>query len=673
MSLVAVQLYPDLHPSASANLDAVNQRIANIFLPPEDMLVSEWAERFRILPKGTTARPGPYVCESFQREIMDSACDPSVREVTFIKSTQVGGTEIMNNVIGWGMDIRPVSMMLVMIRNSDAADKSKKVIAPMIAACDRLRAKVRENKSRTGGNTQMLKFFDGDYFLKLAGANSAAGLRGDPIGRALEDEIDGWTDNADGEGPPEDLIDRRMDTFDDSLKWKTSTPARPAKFSPIFKSFQRSDQRFYYVPCPKCGKKQNLLWKNPDSGQYNLVWEHDRDGMPVPGTVRYVCIHCAARIEERLKQSMLDAGEWIPKFPDRIHHRGYSINALYSPWKPVWESMAREFAEAQRAPEKLRAFVNLRLGECFEDGEVTIEPESLESRCEDYDPEERDVQVPWGAAVLVCSVDVQHNRLEAKITAFGPEEEEWHIDHQIFWGAPGLRPGAAENEDEVNVWDELEAYRLREWKHASGAMLKPAITFVDSGAYADAVAAYVIPRQNMRNRVFASKGVDFLRTPGLVEETVGKKHKLRLFLVATYTAKDRIFTRLEKAARPQPGKPAPNYIHFPKVKVLGEGGIYHKENLPIEFFRQLTAETKIPVRDQRTHRTRLVYAMNHDRNEILDMEVYAHGARVALQTIIDPKTYGDLKALHAKVCEGGDVPRSLRPQRKYGVVSEGVY
>lgn len=652
------------------NVRSIDERIARLFLPPPDMLVSEWAERFRILPKGTTARPGPYVCEPFQREIMDAICDPERKRVTCQKSTQVGWTELLLNIIGWCIDTRPMPMMFVLVRNTDAADKSKKTIAPMIAECPTLREKVRQNKSRTGGNTQLLKQFDGG-FLKLAGSNSAANLRSDPINLLLLDEVDGYTDNADGEGDPIVLARRRLDFFEDDREMLGSTPARPKKFSRVAQSYEQSDQRMYEVPCPRCEEMQPLLWRDPDTQQANLVWEKDRDGKPVPGTVRYVCRKCSAKIEESMKNSMLEAGRWKAKYPERTKHAGFYINALYSPWKPIWEEMAIEWVEAQGIPDKLRAFINLRLGECYEEGVDVIEPESLEARCEDYDPNEQGISVPMGAAMLVCSVDVQHNRLEAKITAFGPEDEEWHIDHQIFWGAPGLRPGAKENEDQVNVWEELDEYRVKTWRHASGALLKPATTVIDSGAYTEAVAAFVIPRQNNVHRVYATKGVEFLRRPGLVEESTGKKHKVRLFLVATYAAKDRVFARL-RARRPEAGQVGVNYMHFPQVKALDESGTERKLPLPIEFFRQLTAETKIPIRDARTHRTRFVYALNHDRNEILDLEVGAHAARVILQTIIDPMTYGDLKALHAKVCEGGAVPETLREPTKRRVLSRGI-
>src|SRR5206468_9384672 len=133
-------------------------------------------------------------------------------------------------------------------------------------------------------------------------------------------------------------------------------------------------------------------------------------------------------------------------------------------------------------PEKMKAFVNLRLGQTWDEGAESITETSLARRREVYA-----AHVPANVAVLVATVDVQQNRLEAQITGFGPGEEQYLIDHKIFWGAPALLPGQKENEDQVNVWDDLDDFLLTTWKHESGAEMRPAITLVDSGAYADTV------------------------------------------------------------------------------------------------------------------------------------------------------------------------------------------
>ncbi len=479
------------------------------------MLVSEWAEKNRFLPKGTTARPGLYIAEKFQKIIQDSICDPNVSRVSCKKSTQVGWTEILLNICGYFIDINPKPMMLVFVRDSDAKDKSKKTIAPMIAECPSLSEKVRENKSREGGNTQQLKQFDGG-FLKIAGANSAANLRSDPCAVVLLDEADGYPMDVDGEGDPVVLAERRTDTFDDAKILIGSTPAKPKGLSRIDAEYEAGNQTMFHLPCPFCGEYQPLLWRDPETKEYNVVWDKDSNGAPIPETVRYRCRHCRELIHERFKQQMLDQVKAVAKYPERKSHVSFYINALYAPWKPIWHLLAKEWHEAQGVPEKMRAFINLRLGETWDEGAETVEISALKARCKSYIGEEKnEFQVPKDCGVLIASVDVQGGRLEAQITGFGAGEQQWLIAHEIFYGDPLMKPNTRGQEDVVNVWQELDEFLLKTWKHESGAELIPSITFIDTGYAADSCYDFIQPRQHSARRVFASKGVDRLTKLGL--------------------------------------------------------------------------------------------------------------------------------------------------------------
>ena len=75
-------------------------------IKPRDLLtVSEWADRHRELRSGTNA-PGPWrtALTPYLADIMDALSEhSSVRQVTFVKSSGVGGTEAMYNWIGYAM------------------------------------------------------------------------------------------------------------------------------------------------------------------------------------------------------------------------------------------------------------------------------------------------------------------------------------------------------------------------------------------------------------------------------------------------------------------------------------------------------------------------------------------------------------------------------------------
>jgi phage terminase large subunit GpA-like protein len=104
-----------------------------------------------------------------------------------------------------------------------------------------------------------------------------------------------------------------------------------------------------------------------------------------------------------------------------------------------------------------------------------------------------------------------------------------------------------------------------------------------------------------------------------------KKHKVGLWMLATNAIKDRIMVRLKI---PHPG---PGFLHFP-------------EWTTDDYFGQLTAGTKVPARNRRTNVTRHYWVKNQERNEALDLTVYAHAALWILQNKIDPKTFRPLRA-----------------------------
>src|SRR6185437_16168390 len=396
------------HESAAANFRAAIARAWKHYEPPADLTVSEWALRHRVMPKGTTPRPGPFKPEKFQIEMMDVIVDPNVHEIVVQKCTQVGYSDaVLNNVIGYFIDVDPKPVMMVQPTIDNAKDYGKKRITPMIQACPALREKIKDPTARRAGNTLALKEFPGG-FLKLTGANSGAGLRSDPVPIVLLDEIDGYPLDVEGEGDPLAIATRRTDAFADFKIVRGSTPAKPKGISPVEREFERSDKRRFHVPCPQCGHEQVLWWRDPATKQYRLAYELQANGQVRPDSVAFVCAKCAAKIPERFKQQMLNAGRWIAEFPDRPIV-GFHLNALYSPWRDNWAALAQEWAEAnhEKNPEKLKAFVNLRLGETWEEQGDSIEAVALKSRLEEYKAE-----VPEGVGLLTSSVDVQNDRLE---------------------------------------------------------------------------------------------------------------------------------------------------------------------------------------------------------------------------------------------------------------------
>lgn len=611
--------------------------------PTERLLVSDWADQYRILPAKASAEPGewrtsrvPYI-----KEILDQLSPQSpIQRVIFMKSAQVAGTEAGLNWMAYNIHYNPGPMLHVQPSIDVLRKVAKQRINAMVEAMPCLQQKVAENKSRDTGNTMFMKEYPGGVLI-LTGANSAAGLRSMPIRDLFLDEVDAYPDDVDGEGDPVELAIKRTTTFSRRKIFLNSTPTVKGH-SRIEKEFLETDQRRFFVPCPHCHQYQWLRWKD-DDGTYRIVWRRNDEGEHMPETAAYLCEHCNDLIPESHKTWMLTRGEWraTAKAEDP-RTVGYHISALYSPlgWKS-WEDIVRDFLKAKGNQELMKTWVNTTLGQTWEEAGDGINAHFLAARAEDYPRG----QVPNDAAVLIGSVDVQGDRLEAKVKAYGPGEESWLVDFQIFWGDPERRI----KDDPDSPWAQLEAWRGQEWMRADGRHMRLAILGIDSGDgnKTAAVYDYVQPRQ--AQRVFALKGERTLAFPGLAQESTTKRAHVKLWRIATMAAKDRIFSRLALAL------PGPGYMHIP---------IW----VPEQYFDQMTAEKKITIKDKRTGRPRHEYIQS-GRNEALDLEVYCLGLLFVLQNFIAPAVFRDLARLRDQIASGAVAGPAKQARR---VRSSGV-
>ncbi|MCE3232480.1 MAG: phage terminase large subunit family protein [Rickettsiaceae bacterium] len=172
--------------------------------PDPFLLVSEWADEYRMLSQTASAEPGRFRTSRtpYLKEIMDCLSpSSSVEEVIFMKGAQVGGTECGNNWIGYVIDQAPGPMLVVQPTVEMAKRWSKGRLAPLIEDTAALRDKVKDPRSRDSGNTVQSKEFAGGIVV-ITGANSAVGLRSMPVRYLFLDEIDAYPLDVNGEGDP---------------------------------------------------------------------------------------------------------------------------------------------------------------------------------------------------------------------------------------------------------------------------------------------------------------------------------------------------------------------------------------------------------------------------------------------------------------------------------------
>ena len=88
--------------------------VKKVLQKPEKMTVSQWAEKYRVLDESSFLS-GKWSNDitPYMVGIMDCFNDPYVQEINFCKPTQVGGTELIINALGYIITHDPAPTMIV--------------------------------------------------------------------------------------------------------------------------------------------------------------------------------------------------------------------------------------------------------------------------------------------------------------------------------------------------------------------------------------------------------------------------------------------------------------------------------------------------------------------------------------------------------------------------------
>lgn len=593
---------PALDPALDLAFDGAADLLAawqDGLAPEPALLVSDWADAHRLLGSRAAAEPGPWRTSRtpYLRAIMD-ALSPAhpARRVVFMKGAQVGGTECGNNWIGYVIHHAPGPMLAVQPTTELAKRFSDQRIDPLLEETPALRARVAPARARDSGNRQLSKEFPGGQ-LVMTGANSAVGLRSMSARFLFLDEVDAYPWDVEGEGDPVALAEARARTF--GWRRKTLMVSTPtiAGLSRIEREFLATDQRRFLVPCPHCAALQALRFER-------LVWDKG-----APDTVRYHCEECERPIGEQHKTAMLAGGEWRPTAvsPDP-HAIGFHLSALYSPvgWFG-WAQLARDWEAAQGDERALKTFRNTVLGETWQERGDAPDWQRLYDRRESWPVG----GVPMEGLFLTAGVDVQRDRLEASVWAWGADRQSWLVEHRVLDGAPHLPA----------VWAALRGMLGERWRHASGHLLPIAIAAIDSGDGLTTAEVYAFVRRGGTARTIAIKGQDALRAAiGSPSATEVRRNGTRMGGVRVWPVgssflkgESYAWLRLERPTAESGAAFPPGYVHLP-VHAAGE-----------EFCRQLTAEQLVARRARNGYR-KLEWVKTRERNEALDCRVYARAA-----------------------------------------------
>ena len=305
-------------------------RLADKLKPKEPMTISEWADKYMVLPKGSNEE-GRFSSESipYQKVIMDSITDPEVTDVVVMSSSQVGKTTILMCGIAYYIDYESATQILVLPTIKDAEKFSKTRFAQVIADIPQLACKVADPKSRNSNNTILLKSYPGGS-IAISGANSPSSLASDPRRIVWMDEVDRFPESAGTEGNPIKLAEKRATSFWNKKRVKTSTPTIAGR-SKIEDEYNKGSMEEWNVQCPECGAWQPYSFRRMDFG-----------------TISMVCAECGVLVPERAWKD--SNHKWIAAHPEQKKVRSFRLNEMCSPFVD-WSEIIDNFKDADQTTE----------------------------------------------------------------------------------------------------------------------------------------------------------------------------------------------------------------------------------------------------------------------------------------------------------------------------------
>lgn len=576
-----------------------------LMLPPEQITVSEWAGKYRMLDSKSSAIPGPWNNDitPYLTGVMDEFNNYETSKIIFVKPTQVGGTEALQNMIGYIVMQDPAPTMIVYPTETLAKSISENRLQPMLRATPELARRFDEN-------SQLLELqFDGMY-LTLAGSNSPSGLASKPIRFVLMDEVDKYPGTSGKEADPIKLATERTKTFHDKKIYITSTPT--LKTGHIWKEKESADiEKHYFVPCPHCGEYIELKFSN--------IRFPDEKGMTYADRAEfatYICQECGCAITDADKNNMIRHGEWriVRHNTQYVRSVAFWINTLYSPFVR-WADIVKEFLTTKDDPDLFQNFVNSWLAEPWEDTKLKTSAELVLER----QTELPEYVVPSWAKILTGGVDVQETSLYWSIRAWGDYLTSQNIAH-----------------GQALSFNDIDNIMNAEYLNENGEPMIVNLCLVDSGDQTDIVYDFCATHSDYALPVKGSSHAQLSNYKlSKINRTDSRAMGTTLVLVDSGAYKDMIAGRMQRDN--------------------GRGSWMVYSGCDMEYAKQVTAEHKVNVKHGNTVKKIWQLKTSHADNHYLDTEVYNAAAADIL----------GVRQLHLMKEEDVSVPEYKPPEEQW--------
>lgn len=613
-----------LHPeTADAIKAAVRLGLDSLRAEPPQRL-GDWARDHFKLAGESSHTKGAWLAWAFQVGILDFMSDDRIEELDVMKAKRVGYTKMVTAYVAYNVAHRRRKQALWQPTDDDRDSYVKSEIDPVLDPATGVPAVNKARRIGKGASEETIKYKPfRDSALHLLGGKASRAYRRITVAVAILDEISKFDRSIEKSGPPRGLARGRLEG--------APYPKLVCGSTPLLKGLCHIEDAVeeaeglvrFHIECKHCGAEHPLLWGGKDKA-HGFKWERGQ-----PATVRHVCPHCRASTTQAdyMPGGTPVGGAWVCERtgkrygPDRVwrdtagmpcrppRSLGVHVWTAYSPQR-AWSDIVTEFENSLKALEKgdvgpMQLFVNETLGETWEMAGERTDEHALQARAEPYQL----CTVPRGALMLTAGVDVQRNRWEITVYGWGRGLESWVVDVAVLEGNPAV--------DEE--WGAVLEYLQRRYPQECGGGLTMGIsaTSIDSSDQTQAVYNWVGKAQHMLKNLRAIKGDGNDNTPILGPSSLqeinwrGKKvvRGIKLWRVGVDAAKDLLLGQLSIA------QPGPGYVHF-------------SDELPREFYEQLTAEQRVLARVNGREAYRWI--KRRPRNEQLDTRNYALHAALGL-------------------------------------------
>lgn len=559
----------------------------------------DWAENTRVMTSSESAISGKFdtsLTPAFK--YIYNVCDNwFIHIVAMMKSSQIGASELENNIIGRKQDEEPCHTAVFFPGTSLLKEYSRKRFQPFFNNC-----KVLADKLNIGIPKPCHDYFTfpgGSVALKTLG--SIQSVLSSPIPFIILEEFAQVMAEVAKQGDPLGLVIGRQKSFEIGNKkvLAFSTPTF-RDFCNMEKLYKRGFQLIFKAKCHHCNQLIELSGWTMESliiyNEYQDRYIDETYGKYNPESASFYCISCSnpwtfeektLNIKEGLNYGFIDhCGDfsfgWHPKTESRdiISYAEYkeiepTINKallkrqlklskttlIYSFQFPeilacfeatsdakllAAKKIQAEIGVAKGDETLIKDWYNNSLGLPYSSGTSSMEADEMKLLRSNY-PEHI---CPMDGLILTAGIDVQDNRFAVTIRAWGRNNNSWLVSWYEIFGDVKVQECTYKPNGDIDkflgVWGELtDRTVLANIPHASGKSMRINAISIDSGDNTELVYRWVLAMQEHNPHVLATKGVrdlkysddEIFRIPSLLDinnETQARKTLAETMGIAVY-------------------------------------------------------------------------------------------------------------------------------------------